>query len=188
MKKLIGLITAVLAVAFTGQFHGQATADSTPPTTGNGTASITVVAPTSDALYFVSVPNIVFPTEKIGDHTSNVNGQGDNQYRVVDLRGGSTGYTIQAQITAFTLVGGVKKLPVDNFLTTVKDGQNQAVTGTSDVDIYQAQGTVAVGNADANGTQTSGDISADMVLNPHSAMLGNGLYEATITHSLVTGV
>lgn len=184
-KKLsIGAIALLSASTTIG---GVALADDTM----NGTATITVVAPTTDALSLTETPNIDFGTATIGAVSGVLPGTTDKPYTVVDLRGGSTGYRVQVEASDFTLkTDTTKKLPVTAMLLKVADSTNGELTGTSsDVNVLGQQGVVLTGGADSNGTQVSGDVTAGLTLDGTKVgSLKVGEYQATVTHSIVSGV
>lgn len=179
-------LTAMTLVGTTTAFGAAHAAD-----TMDGTATITVVAPATDALSLTATPNIDFGTATIGATNGVLPGITDKPYTIVDLRGGSTGYRVQVEASDFTLkTDATKVLPVTTMTLKVADSANGQLTGTgSDVNILKQQAVVLTGGADANGTQVSGDVTAGLTLdNAKVGSLKVGQYQATVTHSIVSGI
>jgi hypothetical protein len=157
----------------------------------DGTATLTVVAPTADALSLTGAPNIDFGTATIGAVSGVLPGATDKPYTIIDLRGGSTGYQVQVAASKFTLKSdNTKQLPVTAMTMQVADSTNGELTGTgSHVNIYQQPAVVLTGGVDSNGTQVSGDVSAGLTLDGTKiGSLKVGQYQATVTHSVVSGI
>jgi hypothetical protein len=183
-KIVIGSITLLSTLT---TFIGGVFADDTM----NGTATITVVGPATDALNLTETPNIDFGTATIGNLSGVLPGVTDKSYTIEDLRGGSTGYRVQVEASDFTLkTDNTKKLPVTALLLKVADSKNGELTGTSnDVDVFKQQGVVLTGSSNSNGIQSSGDVTAGLTLDGTKlGALQVGEYQATLTHSVVSGI
>lgn len=160
-------------------------------TTTNGTATLTVVAPSTNALTLMSTPNIDFGTATIGSINGTLPGTSDKPYTILDLRGGSTGYRVQVEASNFTSkTDSSKLLPVTAVMMNVANSTNGELTGTgSAVNIFGQQAVVLTGGADSNGTQVSGDITSGLTLDTSKVgSLKVGEYQATVTHSIVSGI
>lgn len=159
--------------------------------TVDGKATLTVVAPSTDTLDLVTTPNIDFGTTTISDRTNLINGTTDTPYTIVDLRGGNTGYRVQVEASNFILKSDGKTiLPVTTVAMNVSNNASGTLKGSgSDTNIFEQQAVVLTGNADSNGTQISGKVTASLTLDPEKLQsLKVGEYQATLTHSIVSGI
>lgn len=153
-----------------------------------GNTTITFEAPKTGLLTLNQVPDFDF---KNHDLTSNKNSTysatGDKSIRVMDLTGSNDGYHVTAN--ASQLLNGSSILPVASFAFTTADGTKNAATqgqilgtGATAASIYQGNAKVATGNANANGTNDSGQTSAVLTLNDNTIKAGQ--YKGTIDYTL----
>lgn len=159
--------------------------------TVDGKATLTVVAPSTDTLDLVTTPNIDFGTTTIADRTNIINGITDTPYTIVDLRGGNTGYRVQVEASNFILKSdGQTILPVTAVAMNVSNNASGTLKGSgSDTNIFGQQAVVLTGNADSNGTQISGKVTASLTFDQEKLQsLKVGEYQATLTHSIVSGI
>lgn len=134
------------------------------------------------------VPDFDFQEHDLtSDKNSTYTATGNKTIRVTDLSGSNNGYKVMA--TASTLTNGNATLPVASFDFTTADGKVNASTsgqiigtGANAASIYGTSAKVATGNANANGTNDSGDTSAKLTLNDNT--IKSGQYKGTIDYTL----
>jgi len=188
MKKIF--VISMMTLAFAGFGYQNVEAD----TSGNGTANINVTASSTKSFYLETYPSFDFGTAK--NNVKQLTAGGDKPYTVVDLRGGSSGYQIQAQIKTdntkkFTAADGSdRELPVTDFNISIADSTDNNLLGSSNINIYNQSGTVFSAGADTNGISVSGATTATLDLDAkQSYKIKTGVqYNATIIHSLVSGI
>ncbi|MDR3240570.1 MAG: hypothetical protein LBT37_00170 [Lactobacillaceae bacterium] len=181
MKKIF--VISIMTLVFASSFYTNAEA----VTNGNGTANINVTAPSTNALYMTAYPSFDFGTAK--NTVQQVVASGDQPYTIVDLRGGSSGFQIQAKISDFTIANNsAKKLPVIDFILSVADSTDGSVQGSSQINIFNQNGTVIRAGADTNGLNVSGGANATLNLLNKTGLSTGVQYNAIITHSLVAGI
>jgi hypothetical protein len=154
-------------------------------------AFITVSAPEVNALSLTNVPSFDFGIADAVNTQIILDTKGDSPYTIVDLTGTGNGYKVQTKIGDFSGTndkGQPITFKMDHFYLSVANNAG-TIIGNSKVDIYNANAIVLSGNENASGTQSSGEVGAEIVMNSTTPQyIAAGNYQATITHSLVSGI
>ncbi|WP_219811248.1 hypothetical protein [Bacillus thuringiensis] len=198
-KKKCGIISKIIAFNFilislgsllSTYQHGVYAATNINSTNETAETFINVTAPTTNNLYLKENPDFDFGSSQVSSANITLNAQGSSTYTIVNLSGTSNGYQLQQQVSEFTgtdTSGKTITLPLKYFYISVASNAEGTITGSSNVNIYGQNAAVLVGGANARGTQSSGDVTAQLILdNRKNVSAGN--YHATITSSLVSGV
>jgi hypothetical protein len=164
--------------------------------TQNSTSSsfINVVAPGSNAFYLKTNPeNFDFGTIPVDFTTKNVSETATiSPFQVVNITGNGQKFELQAQLSDFTGIGTTNSgidLPLKDFIVTVGDSSDGAMTGTgnSGVNIYKQAGILLNGGVDATGLIHSGNVSAQIDIDA-TQIRNFDSFQGTINYSLVNGI
>lgn len=141
-------------------------------------------------LQLSSVPNISFPTSKMGSSQS-ISAVAKGDISVTDFRGGSDGYTVLAKATPFVNSNNPNAvLDVSSFQVSVADSvavstvSNSVVKGMGLVEIYQVTNKICYGQSSTNGYSSSGAMTAKITLNGGNMPNKAGQYTGEIIYTL----
>jgi hypothetical protein len=149
-------------------------------------AYINVVAPTTN-IWSLTAPNFNFGTQTASSSVINSNATGDAPIKIVNLSGTSTSFSLQQSVSDFTLVSSTSVLPTTAFTVSVANSADGKLIGSSNVNIFKQNAVVLRSGTGANGTLTSGAVTAQLTVDGTSKVIITGSYKATITSTLVTG-
>lgn len=156
-------------------------------TTGSTTINVSSSIPPTEGIMLEQAPNLDFG--EISPNHQNIVGNGDNVYKIKDLANQTVKFQIQVEISDFQSLNNADKLPINNIWYHVAPNADNALQGVERAGIYHQPATAITSGTNNKNTDTSGNVSAKMVLNPRKVMLVKpGSYSATIQHTIVVGV
>ncbi|WP_172356345.1 WxL domain-containing protein [Lactococcus insecticola] len=175
-KLILGAVGTIAAVTL---FAGVVNADTTDPAPLIGESSIVINA---GAITLDTVPSLTFEDQDITEDGFISDGEASDVFTITDLRGGDTGWILNAVASELTLTTGAYDLPVSDLTITPAEGgiEDSDVTGISG-NIYQTEGTILKAGPDTNGKQ---EIDVDSSSLSAGEALKAGTYEGTITYTL----
>ena len=154
----------------------------------NATANVffNVTAPSANT-WSITAGNFSFADQIISGGQVSVNSASDNPIVVTNLSGTNTAFSIQQRISDFTLSTNSTVLPVTAFNVTIGSSTDGKLVGAAAINIFKQNGEVLRSGNGANGKMTSGNVSAQLLVDGSTKAIAAGTYSATITSTIVTG-
>ncbi|QSE77655.1 hypothetical protein JW886_06415 [Lactococcus taiwanensis] len=154
----------------------------------NATANVffNVTAPSANT-WSITAGNFSFADQIISGGQVSVNSASDNPIVVTNLSGTNTAFSIQQRISDFTLSTNSTVLPVTAFNVTVGSSTDGKLVGAAAINIFKQNGEVLRSGNGANGKMTSGNVSAQLLVDGSTKAIAAGTYSATITSTIVAG-
>ncbi|MFT9030109.1 MAG: WxL domain-containing protein [Leuconostoc pseudomesenteroides] len=138
---------------------------------GNSRVTFTGNTDPASSLKLTRVSNFDFGSSELRSGTNTMTVLGDYSISVEDTRGGDQGYQVQAKAsemkTASAAVPGQSSgltLPISSFKLTIGNGNTNSIggsiLGSQNSEIYTVANTIATGDANSNGLNSTGSVSA----------------------------
>lgn len=138
---------------------------------GNSRVTFTGNTDPVSSLKLTRVSNFDFGSSELRSGTNTMTVLGDYSISVEDTRGGDQGYQVQAKAsemkTASAAVPGQSSgltLPISSFKLTIGNGNTNSIggsiLGSQNSEIYTVANTIATGDANSNGLNSTGLVSA----------------------------
>lgn len=138
---------------------------------GNSRVTFTGNTDPASSLKLTRVSSFDFGSSELRSGTNTMTVLGDYSISVEDTRGGDQGYQVQAKAsemkTASAAVPGQSSgltLPISSFKLTIGNGNTNSIggsiLGSQNSEIYTVANTIATGDANSNGLNSTGSVSA----------------------------
>lgn len=138
---------------------------------GNSRVTFTGNTDPASSLKLTRVSSFDFGSSELRSGTNTMTVLGDCSISVEDTRGGDQGYQVQAKAsqmkTASAAVPGQSSsltLPISSFKLTIGNGNTNSIggsiLGSQNSEIYTVANTIATGDANSNGLNSTGLVSA----------------------------
>lgn len=156
-------------------------------TTGMTTINVSSSLSPAEGIIIEQAPNLDFGN--ISSNKQHITGIGDSAYKIKDLANKTISFQVQVEISDFQALNNEEKLPVKNIWYRVETNADKSLQGLEKADIYHQPATVITSGNNNASVEESGNVSAEMVLDPRKIMLVKpDSYSATIQHTVVVGV
>ncbi|MFT8756213.1 WxL domain-containing protein [Leuconostoc pseudomesenteroides] len=138
---------------------------------GNSRVTFTGNTDPASSLKLTRVSNFDFGSSELRSGTNTMTVLGDYSISVEDTRGGDQGYQVQAKASEMKTASAVVPrqssgltLPISSFKLTIGNGNTNSIggsiRGSQNSEIYTVANTIATGDANSNGLNSTGSVSA----------------------------